>query len=479
MGGPDAQPSPQGDVVSGNKLVTQELSYKALDVSSPVYQLQKTLPQGSSQTVSVAPGGMSSEIVFDIPSKVINFAQSTLVYDTTIAAQGANTYAWQYQDCFSEIERIQLVTQAGLALVDVQFAHKYQRVFNYLEQRFVDIKMNDSVEKFYLSNLPAAQNPLPINAGSATATVNYSEPQYLAVSGANAALSQTNLQLKLSRFFNTLLAYNKDIYFPEALQLKVTFSALTAGFQGTSNVNPATGAALLADPGGAGYALQINNLRLYLATETRADIIQSVKAQTMAGMNHVVGWVKAAKDSITGTSQAQTVIMTRGDGKFVDKIVHTVWNPTESGQTLFDQGTGATAGNAATNYPNGKITSFQTAIDDSYLQQEVINVYPSVKQDWLYQKQYFKGSPIQSATMYQNHWMWIDSFKKPSSAEEKYKEAVNTYGGLELPADRNRKYMFQATVPLNGAGTSATFTHISWIVLQRVLHIGPDGIAFV
>ena len=91
-------------------LYAKELDYKVLSSSFPSYRMSKLIQQSGGQTASIPING-DAESIFEIPTKCINLAKSTLSYTRTVIAQAA--YSRTYEDTYGEIRQIVLYTCGG------------------------------------------------------------------------------------------------------------------------------------------------------------------------------------------------------------------------------------------------------------------------------------------------------------------------------------------------------------------------------
>lgn len=132
--------------MSEQKVATQ-LDYKQTSMIHPEYKFSKIYQQTGSQTVTVSTAG-NAESVFEIPVQAMNLSKSVLSFTLTpAAAGGANTYNYTFMDCAAPISQIQLYTQGGTYIVDINKANDYTKVVWKPEtklQDFLDMPNHDA-----------------------------------------------------------------------------------------------------------------------------------------------------------------------------------------------------------------------------------------------------------------------------------------------------------------------------------------------
>ena len=462
-----------GGSSSSGVQVAPQLDEKVQAVDTPHYVFSRLLPLSGGQSQTVG-SGAQQEVLFELPStNVINLAHSYLSYQMAIPAQGASTYIHVPMDTFGEISQIQLMPRGGAPIADILYANNYLKMIR--KPYTAKVEFDEMVEEdgLYQSNLPAAQNPsatpaiyqaagaaggVPVNA-----SINFKEPQYIKTSQAANAVwpvaAGTQLrQVKLGYFKGTVLALDKDEYFPQTMVLRIVFSGSKVGWSGTSNVNPATGSAPLTGN------ITLSQLQLYLAAETREDIIKLRMAESQRGKEISVPFIWYARVNLTGASQAVQVRMTGSNGSFCRRILIAPFAPNETNNYIFDHSN--VTGAAGTVTTGGKLLSYYTTIDGKRQQQYDIGCVPpnsagvSVAypgDDYLLNKKFLSGSVIQSKEMYKLNWLHIEDFVEGMGG------ALGP-GGLELGKDERQYYFYAQTICSDSAAATMA---INWYVFYE------------
>jgi hypothetical protein len=456
---------------SGAELVPSQLVYKDIRTNAPRYKYVKLLLSNIQSNSFTPTAGGTTQIQFKMPyNTVYNLAKSKLSYQIYVPAQGSTPYyTWVTQDCFNlGNQLITFETGNGLQLLNLPEPQKYSAVVGKLNLKLTDYITNDSTEKPYpnLNEVNGASTNVTCQ-NVAPSTTNNLESQYLNVSGSNSAFHDDNY-FKLGNFAHTILAYDKDIYAgANDLYLKIT----TGGYNqfcwaGTSATNPTTGAITL--PVTAGVA--INNVYLYLAVEQSPMIIDEIINKfNNGGLKITIDYPIVTK-TVSGASTSQQVLIpfVPSCGKFLKKVIHTIWNSTESLATLMD----------ANNQNGTKLVSMNTYLDSTKLQDDIIVCATPVQNtigllDWLFNEPQCRGSPIFSNYIYQKVWFWMDDFTNPDLMRDPQPApSANLIDGL--PMERALQWQFLATM----AGATS-YIHDNFAIFTREVLLSRDGIQFI
>ena len=165
----------------------------------PKYKLHRVIQQTGGQQMVLPVGGL--EIIFEIPVKFFNFAQSYLYFTVSLPALAAATYGadkvnWFFTDAVTPILQIQLYTKAGIYLADLNHVPNYTKVVNKVETPLSEylnyVTMQDSgintqsVGQFLgrnnallSSSTRTAASPFALRFDNTAASISYTEPKYL------------------------------------------------------------------------------------------------------------------------------------------------------------------------------------------------------------------------------------------------------------------------------------------------------------
>ena len=117
--------------------------------------------------------------------------------------------------------------------------------------------------------------------------------------------------------------------------------------------SPATGATAVAGN------ITVQNIYLFLAVEQNQLIVDSIIHKVMSsGLRLNIPYTTAFRNSSAGTIANIQIPLTQQYGKKFKRMLHTVWNATESVNTAMD----------CVNFAGSKIVSYNTYLDQRQLQ---------------------------------------------------------------------------------------------------------------
>lgn len=447
---------------NGSTTISHELDYKPVEYSCPNYRFSKILPLSGSQTVTLG-AASTQETILEIPTKAFNLANSVLSWDRTIALVGGRSI-WTPEDTCGEILQIQFYSRSALNLVDLNYCNNYLKVVGKKEKSFHSFMTNDVTDPLYRSDDLKVANYTPTaNLGSVAsgASVNYNECKYLSSTALGAAQTARRMRLRLGDLYNTLFSVDKDLLFPEVMILRIVWSSSKIGWTSLSQTDPS--ATPLDLPAGA----TLNNVALYLATESRPEIERGLQAKVASGMEVLIPYVSTYKLNLAGTSQTVSIRLNRANGLFCRKIIHAVFNNAENVNTMYDH----TNLDAAVATTAGKVQSYYTAIDNQRIQNYDLSTSILVQDDYMYHKKQLEGSCILNQQMYQLNWFNCDDMLGSESVADG-KLSPNLIGGLDLTIDRKWDFVGQSMI-------NANYNHYTFVVLTRKLVISPTSISFL
>lgn len=494
--------------------ISEELDFKKKMCHSSHYRMSKITPrEGSSPITITTAGGQESNL--EVPVRASNYSRSILSY-TYAPPAIANNSNKCYVDNLSTIRQLQFQARTGVYVVDVNEVGNYTKIVWKPETKldeFLSLENHDNgsgagsllqkcnvgavpqlsfddtvvagqfasafdaaadgdptdaelkaefdIVRASLDNLvlpPATSSRRHNDTLLANGTGNYSpinvpfnEPKYFSGGAINTADPVINVKIPLGMIYNTLLSLDKTIMFPEIMNLRIVWNA-TPKIYYYNNDAKSTGGGTLAVAGGN---ITVSNLKLFLAVETREDVINSLrqKISSPEGMSILMPYVHSYKTNLTSTSQNVVLKFDRGHGQRLQKIYHSLFNNTESKNTAYDND----------NRSDAKLLSFHTTLDGQRLQE--FDVDTSVYEDYMLLKDKLKGSVLMNSDIYQYNWFWCDDFTNNRPLWDK---DPNEMCGLSL--DQERRWEIDATT------ANANHNHYSFIVVQRELRIKSNSI---
>lgn len=448
--------------------IANTLNYSKDKVVRPYYKLHKILPQSGSQSVTVNASGQTS--TFEIPTNVLNFSKSHLYFDIAIDESATAGHAsWFTKDAASIFTRMQVYTRNGVYLCDIPYVNNYTHLVNKPETSFdefltYDTAGDDNLESGALRFLRRSNSvsssstrtvaaPFAMRPDNTNASVSYTECQYVEPGavrdGANAGDLDFKVIMPLNHIKNCILSCDKDLYFGEILILRIEYADKNRVFwTAASATNPTTTATAPVS------TVDISNLALYLAVEQNPLIISQLVQKVQSGFQMLMPFTYGYLTNLNGTSQNVSLRFNRGHGFRLVKIYHSLYNNTQTINTMYDND----------NKADAKCSTYYTMINNSRLQE--FNVDTSTYEDFMLHKELIKGSVIQNADMYHYNWFHLDEFSGMDIKDSH--KLCNELGGLDLNVEH--KWDIYCTT------ANAQHNHYSFAVCQRMLSIGPNGI---
>lgn len=355
-------------------------------------------------------------VVFNLPTEVMNLAESVLAFTVNISAPTVNNYIWTYADVIGEISHIQLYGTNNMFIADLDNLNKYSKFVIQREMSLKEYLTNDPMNKFCQSNslanvvpaLRCGNSLVAAETGPNPAALNYLEMAHFNVGAISAAVTY-NVQLPLKFLKNTILAMNKNIYFDSIAYLKVFFGPISnVCYMSTSNANPSAGVV------GAYTVLAgqptpfISNLQLYLAIETehdeRARLINQVQT---SGLSMMIPYVQCYKNSNSGPTQNINLQLDSSCGRMVSKIYHSIFANSEALDSAYDNSNNPqNAGSLQTQ----KVNQYYTQYNGRRLQNISIDATSPAFTDYMMQKTSLRGSLLENLSLFQYSWHHLDDF---------------------------------------------------------------------
>jgi hypothetical protein len=412
-----------------------------------------------SRTITASGGDV---LTFEIPANVaFNLSKSYLNLTLTgvAVASNANYYV---TDAVTAVRSVILQTKGGIILASFDYADVFSKVTMKSETKLDDFLCLDEVESalgglngLSRSDLLAANNVRYDNSAS---SLGYTEPKYVVSGAINTANPVIYNRIPLNIYLNnSIFALDKDLMFNEIIQLRVTInSSNRISFYTTSITDPS------ATPVNAA-SVTLTNPFLYLAIERDEMINQQIreKINSPEGLSVLIDYVYNQRTAFSqSVLQSSSIRLSRANGRSVKKLFYSVFPGTETTNNTYNN----------SNNNGSKVVEWYDQIDNRRLVDYNVNCQTANLEDWMFMREYLKGSVIQTSNMFQYNWCIVRNFADTVSALEKPQVAYGVNWIQGMPLDSEVKYDFVATT------TNNAFTHYLFAVCQKTLKISQSGI---
>ncbi len=88
-------------------VIAPSLVYSDGVSSHPQYKLARLVPLSGSQTLTITPSA-TQEVLFELPTNVMNLSKSFLTFQALIQAPAAGLFNWVYDNTLSFISQVQI-----------------------------------------------------------------------------------------------------------------------------------------------------------------------------------------------------------------------------------------------------------------------------------------------------------------------------------------------------------------------------------
>jgi len=434
-------------------------SYKYIQV--PAWNNPNVTLDTSQQTVQ-----------FKIPtnSNAINLPKTYLRFDLEIPAPGANRHTWIWADFVSAIRDIRLTSSNGEIIAEIKEANHYLAGILPAE---TSIKELQSLPVTQVSNhgmteaiQPAYVASQKLMNGNVTGQ-SLIEPRATIVSDANSAYT-IKFYIPLGAFKNTHLDYPKDLWYPDTLNLDVSFDIRSkVAFYATANNNPSTGTS--AFPAN----INVNNLFLYVAVNTNPEVVEDLQKLVLTkGLDLKIPYVLYQTQNRQTSQHQFQFFISKNSGKKLLKIYWIPFNNVASSATAYlkyDHSSLAVSATFGTDY-GAKVTRFTTNFGGRTLQEKPIEI--SKYEDYLAMKGHLEESTVHNLKYYAYKWFWCENY-----TSHKLWENISDLN-VGLPITEDLVYDVDATVSTSADALSngGNLKHYIYCVVMRDLHIGKDGV---
>jgi len=455
--------------------IVQQLDYKNEILSTPMYKFKKISPSNSAAVVLTTTGGNDS--TFDIPTNVHNLARSMLFFQINVYNDvGTALYNYSHNSALAAIQEIRFIGKnSGVSVCNITKLQDYTHVTfttDIPEDHYANYDTfyhNSGVGRYLRPNIAASgfttQGAFAKRATDASnPSIPLKEQSYVEIGNVAVAVVNTigltlNFAIPLSMIRNSIFSVDKDMFWNEPMQLTIIWGNRDRFvYAGTSATDPTAGAISVVRD------IPVTNLNLFLAVEQNEaianKIISHIKDPQSPGLTIPISYVTTVRTPVTSsTAHNITYTIGRGQGHRLLKIYHTFTNSTtETLNAAYDNRFLAGTYGAAGAY-------FYTQLEGGRLQDYNLNF--NTYDDWANIQQKLVGSIIFNSAIYRNSWVWIDSFddcKKTSDIQNNTEiKGIDTSTGL--------RYDF-----ILNLSTATALTHYDFIVCQKMLTIGPNGI---
>ena len=460
---------------SDSVLKTPNLQFKTVTQHPGKYRFIR-IPLNNVTGNQVTLDTVSSTLLeWKLPAVVYNLSKSLLSYTIDIAGPAAKCNL-VFNDVGLEIAQSLTFGQAsGNNLVDIQNVGNYLSVCRKLDTNPEDYLAGDvtgglvkadltSTNYFPPSYTGAAGNLFGVATGTVVTGATGLEPQYCRMAAATTAL-EVQRCFPLSGVTGSILSMPQDQFLGnDNMYLRImTAPSSKLGYVVTAVTNPVTGAAVLeAQP-------VVKNLYLFLAVQRDPLIIESLMSKYASGtLKYTIPFPYTFRNSTVGAgNQSIQIQLNSNYGPLLKRMVHSVFPAAETLNSAYDHN----------NWSGSKISSYQTVLDSSPLQDAVINCQQptaaapgNVLDDWRENRASLRRSGvINNPASYQLNWMHIDEFAAPSSDPQVPDSQV--WDGLDLSLPKS--WSMQCVT------AAANYTHYTFAQFLRPLHITNTGPQFV
>lgn len=442
---------------------SNEISHNDQVISNHAsYGYEKVLPKTSSQSTITLTSSTNPEVLFEIPTKTYNWHRSYFECTFTPTAGGGGLYNHFRCDNLAAVRTLEVYTNAGVYIVRLNDVHKYTHMLGRHETTPIMAESNDNFgsdgsgffEGLRTSNALRGDT---LRADGSTAYSNYIEPLYYKTGGANAATPVVKFRYKLSNFLYTFMHLDKDMYFPEILNIRIVFNTTNLimsksddGSSVSSNAAAYTG------------DITLTNVRMIMCKEKNQVIESQLKSQVLStGLSVKIPFVWNHKFNLSTTSQNVSITIGRHNGERLQRIFASVYHNTETSNNAYNRD----------NLASAKIVSFYTMVDNE--RQQISDLVCADVDDYSLLRYYVEGSTIYSYDEWKYNHLWIEDFCNPQSCTDRRKQITHNTILDGKPIDKEIKYEIAYTTANNA------HNHYIYVVTLRELSISPTGIFLI
>lgn len=417
-----------------------DFSESKTDVSKPTYRYKQITPISSGGSIPVASTTQTVNLVFEVPSSVVNLSKTYLTFDLS-EAKNAH-FAHYYMTGKSLISTIAIQDRSGQYLMNIP-----NNANNFY---FTTSLVTTPFQKHLQSDIPVTQITTALLdttcSGLKRTSASDPTPTKLHTSGDNA-VHCIRYQICLGDLPYGLTSLNKDLYFGQILTLTIGLAPSNRiGFI-SDLANGTTGLGTL------GAAPVFSNVYLQLCTEVDEKIVQSIMNKVNStSMSINIPYVQSfvQNNANATTSSSLQVRLNSGYGQRLLKVFHSFMNSVETGSTAFTP---------------CDVTDFEirTSLDNRFLSDNALR--QRFNEPYMFLKSQLEGSSILNSTDFANWFFYLDNFSSNKPIDYAQESVIDG-----IPLDNELLY------GININCDSQTFVQYLYAVVQRTLTISGSQI---
>ena len=433
---------------------------------------EKRIPMANLKNNEVQLSASTSiQITFDIPKLVVNnLSRSIIDFNFTVPAHTTGT-KYSHVHLQPNLFRNYSFGNSSSKMVELQNADVYCDMHRHRYSR-KQLENNDPSSMFFVKhsddeNINYVTKPyLPYNLSGKDQSVQVgaekgeigSFERYVSASPLGADMT-VHVAWPLSIFKSTLFDMDKDLVFNETMQLTFDSQFLDRMIWGSDGLSGKK------NPVQHSGTPKLFNVYLRLAVQDNKQIAEAVKAQMLGtGIELNMPWIQGYKKS-TGqgaTSNNLSIDFNNNSGDKLKEIVSGFYN-SSSYNFAFDRSniqgtkikslkTSLNADNLQFNGPvvcyNGSRHSFVNPAANSWTVASASAGGTQSGDDWKYHEQILKNTPFWNYRLYQNNWLWIETFglDRSENLDNQSVRDIDIDDGLPLDP-YNQNYTMEIETP--------------------------------
>jgi len=456
------------------------------------YLYSLIFPSSGSQSVTLT-ANSSPDVVFEVPSKVLNFSKSYLSFKLEIPAVATRVQA---MSCIGvpQIQRISLATRSGLYLCDLPHFQEYTASVLPLVTKQSDMEAHGSAKLGAIAPRVGAVLPLTKSRNSPTIAAanvkaltpadkegqnvysasgyipSHATSQWEELSERNGAIAHllvngdpeeamyTTHIVPLSAAAHSVLSIDRSMYYPEVLLLQVHFnptSRYAKSYSAGGTINSTTAADIA--------QINMSELGLHLALSNDPVAMTALINGVLngAGMNIPVPYVISSQNTYNQQYVSTSLRANVGYGARLLCAYTTMYTRAVNAHRYMCH-----------NASNGDLyESLYTTLDSQRLQHS--NMRSIDNGAYAENKHLLEGCAIQGSVEHAENFTYVDSWRAGKTADWLSMDTIED--GLEL-TNAERTYASFFDVGTAVVGDRTVFTHM---VFQKQLTLTSQGISLV
>ena len=456
-------------------VIAEQLDYHQKKFAHPTYKYNAQFSNTFGQAINLGVSNMP--VTINIPPEVMNMSQAYITYSVTLPGVTAR-FIWYHFQALREISQIQWYSGSNMYMVDINNLQNYLDItikretsrddFLSLDPLLNEVGPSNSlinaVPAYRNSNVTLGNVP---NGPPNSASINYTEPGYFGVGGLSQDVTY-KVQFPLRLIKNSMFSCDKDFYFGQTTYLKIYFGPLSKICYTSSLANNPSGGAKLPYAGGDSVALNANNnaritdFQLMLPIETNEEIrTMLINKVATIGLSYMIPYVQAFKNSNIGGSQNITIQFDIGNGRYLEKVYHSIYNNQEDLDTAYDHSNNQTVAGFTSSAVNQKIYQYYTSLNGKRQQDITLDcTYTGGFLDYLQHRRQLRGSILSNLDVFHYNWAHADDYCQFSS-EYDQQNSGSLISGLPM----NIAPITWAFVGLSMRAIA--FQHYTWAVFVK------------